>query len=194
MSIGNFLSYLQISKPLVTSLQIFLESQMWTFWDTVAIFQARFLCPGFYYFLAFSYFGPWQKLNQTLSTICGEGITRQIGIAQSSPWYGYVYFTKVTVNSLYWGHCRDLELVSWWAGVRVIAGVYFSQTRFIYFCPGFSFCPYYRGVRYSGVSARRELTVAGVDRSNVCNLFLPGIQLLSVLSGVRKARGDCTSL
>ena len=29
----------------------------------------------------------------------------------------------------------------------------------IYFCPEFIFCPYYRGVRYSGVSARRELTV-----------------------------------
>ena len=29
----------------------------------------------------------------------------------------------------------------------------------IYFCPEFICCPYYRGVRYSGVSARRELTV-----------------------------------
>ena len=28
----------------------------------------------------------------------------------------------------------------------------------IYFFLGFSCCPYYRGVRYSGVSARRELT------------------------------------
>ena len=28
----------------------------------------------------------------------------------------------------------------------------------IYFSLGFSCCPYYRGVRYSGVSARRELT------------------------------------
>ena len=27
------------------------------------------------------------------------------------------------------------------------------------FCLGFSFCPYYRSVRYSGVSARRELAV-----------------------------------
>ena len=29
----------------------------------------------------------------------------------------------------------------------------------IYFCPEFICCPYYRGVRYRGVSARRELTV-----------------------------------
>ena len=43
--------------------------------------------------------------------------------------------------------------------VSVIAGVDFSQTSVICFCWGFSCCPYYRGVRYSGVSARRELTV-----------------------------------
>ena len=29
---------------------------------------------------------------------------------------------------------------------------------------GFSCCPYYRGVRYSGVSARRELTVLRLER------------------------------
>ena len=29
----------------------------------------------------------------------------------------------------------------------------------MYFCRGLSCCPYYRGVRYSGVSARRELIV-----------------------------------
>ena len=43
--------------------------------------------------------------------------------------------------------------------VSVTAGVDFSQTSVICFCWGFSCCPYYRGVRYSGVSARRELTV-----------------------------------
>ena len=43
----------------------------------------------------------------------------------------------------------------------VIAGVYFSQTSLICFCLGFSCCPFYRSVRYSGVSARRELTVLG---------------------------------
>ena len=41
----------------------------------------------------------------------------------------------------------------------VIAGVYFSQTSVICFFLGFSCCPFYRGVRYSEVSARRELTV-----------------------------------
>ena len=40
-----------------------------------------------------------------------------------------------------------------------MVGVYFSQTSLIYFWRGFSCCPYYRGVRYSGESARRELTV-----------------------------------
>ena len=44
--------------------------------------------------------------------------------------------------------------------MSVIAGVDFSQTSVICFCWGFSCCPYYRGVRYSGVSARRELTVS----------------------------------
>ena len=41
----------------------------------------------------------------------------------------------------------------------VIVGVYFSQMSVTYFCRGFSCSPYYRGVRYSGVSPRRELTV-----------------------------------
>ena len=35
---------------------------------------------------------------------------------------------------------------------------YFSQSSVIYFCQGFSCCPFYRGVRNSKVSARRELT------------------------------------
>ena len=50
----------------------------------------------------------------------------------------------------YWGsHQRE----------SVIAGVYFSQTSVICFRRGFSYCPYYRGARYSEVSARPELTV-----------------------------------
>ena len=40
-----------------------------------------------------------------------------------------------------------------------MAGIYFSQTSVIYFCRGFSCCPYYRGVHDSEVSARQELTV-----------------------------------
>ena len=43
--------------------------------------------------------------------------------------------------------------------VRV--GIYFSQTSVIYFCRGFSCCPYYRGVRDSEVSSRRDLTLLG---------------------------------
>ena len=46
------------------------------------------------------------------------------------------------------------------ARVYVKAGIYFSQTSLIYFCRGFSCCPYYRGVRNSEVSERRELTVS----------------------------------
>ena len=34
-----------------------------------------------------------------------------------------------------------------------------NKTSEVYFCLGFSCCPYYRGVCYSRVSARRELTV-----------------------------------
>ena len=41
----------------------------------------------------------------------------------------------------------------------VISGIYFSQTFVIFFCRRFNYCPYYRGVRNSKVSARRELTV-----------------------------------
>ena len=37
--------------------------------------------------------------------------------------------------------------------------VVFSQTSVICFCRWFSCCPFYRGVRYSEVSERRELTV-----------------------------------
>ena len=67
---------------------------------------------------------------------------------------------QYTINSLYCGHHRDRELVSLIASVRpAIAGIYFSQTSVIYFCRGFSCCPYYRGVRNSEVSARQELTV-----------------------------------
>ena len=38
-------------------------------------------------------------------------------------------------------------------------GIYFRQMSVIYFCRGFSCCPYYRGVRNSEMSATRELTV-----------------------------------
>ena len=58
-----------------------------------------------------------------------------------------------TVNSFYYGHPQDCELVS------IIVGYYFSQMFVIYFCWGFSCCLYYWGVHNSGVSARRELTV-----------------------------------
>ena len=51
---------------------------------------------------------------------------------------------------------RDLRLVSSLARVRrFIAGNYsVSQTSVIYEWWGFSCCPYYLGVRYSGVSTR----------------------------------------
>ena len=45
----------------------------------------------------------------------------------------------------------------------VIAGVYFSQTSVIWFFLGFNCCPFYRGVRYNEVSARRELTVLSLQ-------------------------------
>ena len=63
-----------------------------------------------------------------------------------------------TVNSLYSGHCRDLESVSPLARVRNRVTLF--QSSFCnYFCPGFNRSPYYLGVHYSEVSSRRELTV-----------------------------------
>ena len=41
-----------------------------------------------------------------------------------------------------------------------------TVTSVIYFCLGFSCCPYYWGVHYSGVSARRELSVFTHDYSS----------------------------
>ena len=63
-----------------------------------------------------------------------------------------------TVNFLYCRHPRDRELVSLIARV-CNSGNLFQSKSVIYFCRGFSCCPYYRGVRRSDVSARRELTV-----------------------------------
>ena len=63
------------------------------------------------------------------------------------------------------------------SGASVTAGVNFSQTSVIYFCPGFRRCPNYRGVRYSGVSVRRELTVTvflSVSSTLTADTCLPG--------------------
>ena len=60
----------------------------------------------------------------------------------------------ITVNSLYYGHCRDLKLV--FSLARVPNSKIFSQTSVICFCRGFSCCPYYWGVCYSGVSTRLD--------------------------------------
>ena len=49
----------------------------------------------------------------------------------------------------------------------MIEGIFFSQTSEIYFCRGFSYCPYYRGVRNREVSARRELTVLPLNQKTV---------------------------
>ena len=70
-----------------------------------------------------------------------------------------------TVSSLDSGHCRDLELVSSLVGVHthVIVGVSFSQISAVFICLGFCCSPYYRSVCYSRVSARQELTVAGLS-------------------------------
>ena len=45
-----------------------------------------------------------------------------------------------------------------------MAGVYFSETTINYFWLGFGCNPYYRGVRYSWVFGRRELTVVWTTR------------------------------
>ena len=65
-------------------------------------------------------------------------------------------------------------------------GVYFSQMSVIYFCPEFICCPYYRGVRYSGVSARRELTVCGsvLPLNIYCSVAMIEVCLLSKKSAI----------
>ena len=80
------------------------------------------------------------------------------------------------VTSLYSGHCRDLELVSLLARVRNSG----SLCQSIYFCLGFSCCPYYWGVRYSGVSARRELSLKWIFCSRCAAIYpTPGTCLVT---------------
>ena len=70
------------------------------------------------------------------------------------------------------------------ARVRRIAGIYFSRTSVPYFCRGFSCCPYYRGVRNSEMSARRELTVCGENDHNLftnINAFLVSLLLYQLI-------------
>ena len=70
------------------------------------------------------------------------------------------------VNSLYCGHCWDLESVSSLTSVRN-SGSFFSVKRLL-----FVFAGDLAGVRYSGVSARRELTVTGSDCSSLSHKTL----------------------
>ena len=49
-----------------------------------------------------------------------------------------------TVNSLYSGHCRDLDSMSSLARVRNSGSLFQSGASVIYFCPGFNRCPCYR--------------------------------------------------
>ena len=68
---------------------------------------------------------------------------------------------RITFNSLYSGHCirRGLEFVSSLARVRNSGSLFQWNVCNFLFCRGFSYCPFYRAVSYSGVSASRELTV-----------------------------------
>ena len=70
-------------------------------------------------------------------------------------------------------------------------GVYFSQTSVINFCPGFSYCPYYWGVRYSRVSARGQLSFK--KRISICrsenNI---GVFSVFVLISLRRRRNLTT--
>ena len=68
-------------------------------------------------------------------------------------------FLLCTVNSLHSENCRDLELMSSLTRVRNSGSLFQSINVCNSFLPVFCVCLYYQGVRYSGVSARRELTV-----------------------------------
>ena len=59
----------------------------------------------------------------------------------------------------------------------------------IYFCPEFICCPYYRGVRYSGVSARRELTVLQPSYEKLRTMLMQyfGGQIRCIMGNVESA-------
>ena len=62
---------------------------------------------------------------------------------------------RTTVNSLYSGHCRDLQLVSSLARVRSSGSLFQSNVCNLFFAGDLA------AVRIIEVSARRELTVLG---------------------------------
>ena len=64
---------------------------------------------------------------------------------------------RENIGILVTGGCEDFPGTV--NSLSVIAEIYFSQSSVIYFCRRFSYCPYYRGVRNSEVSARREWIV-----------------------------------
>ena len=73
----------------------------------------------------------------------------------------------------------------------VIAGVYFSQSSVICFCRGFSYCPFYRGFLFSGVSAMREWAVPIYPLfffPSLFVVFLYFIFFLSLLAGMTKLK------
>ena len=82
-----------------------------------------------------------------------------------------------TVNSLYSGHRRDLKLVSSLARVRNSGNLFQSNVCNLFFPGIYSCCPFYWGVRYSEVSARRELTVSTYQFSTLISIRFLKIQL-----------------
>ena len=84
-----------------------------------------------------------------------------------------------TVNSLYGGQCRDLELVSLLARVRNSESL-FQSILCNFFYRRFTCCPYYRGVHNSGVSARRQLTVTADGVVWNCTMGLLSLLSLAI--------------
>ena len=66
-----------------------------------------------------------------------------------------VIVTNVKVNSFYIGHYRDLELASSLARVRNSESSFQSNVRNLFFPGVFSYCPFYRGVRYTERGVRK---------------------------------------
>ena len=97
----------------------------------------------------------------SLSTILSKSISKNITIK----WMQQKTTLKTTTklfhlrdNFLYSGHCRHLKFVCYLVRAHNSGGLFRSNVYNL-FCHGFSYCLFYRSVRYSGVFARWEVTV-----------------------------------
>ena len=106
----------------------------------------------------------WKQKQRTFSRLSEFCMVAKISFlwVRSKNWenYHYIRVTWLLLQST--SFIADIVGTSSQCPLQresVIARIYFSQTSVICFFLGFSYCLFYRGVRYSQVPARRELTV-----------------------------------